>query len=173
VAVELNDLSFPNQCGIFVSMEKPGISLYEIIYKMVKKIPKGKVATYGQIARFCGFPEHVRLVGYALHHLKPDSGVPWHRVVNSRGTISLRKHTGAHERQKRLLEREGVKFKDDIIDLSKYGFGDSRKLKQQRGPLVPLGEEARPRQVLKGDPFEARATDSLNMRFRRRMVLYM
>jgi methylated-DNA-protein-cysteine methyltransferase-like protein len=128
-------------------MAKAVRSLYEIIYEMVKKIPKGKVATYGQIARICGLREHARLVGYALHSLKSNSGVPWHRVINSKGTISFPKHTGAYERQKKLLEREGVKFKKDKIDLAKYGFGHSpdgshrsNKVKKRRGL-----EEARPR----------------------------
>jgi len=122
-------------------------SIYELIYEMVKKIPKGRVATYGQIARICGLREHARLVGYALHNLKSGSGVPWHRVINSKGTISFPERSDAYERQKKLLEREGVKFKRGRIDLKKYGFGSSPngslrndKLKKQRGP-----EETRPR----------------------------
>lgn len=121
-------------------MAKKEKSLYGIIYEMIKKIPKGKVATYGQIARLCGFPEHARLVGYALHNLKPNSGVPWHRVINSKGMISLPKPTATYERQRELLEKEGVKFKNEKIDLVKYGFSTSKKIKQKRGP-----EEARPR----------------------------
>ncbi len=107
-------------------------SLYEIIYAMVKKIPKGRVATYGQIARLCGLPEHARLVGYALHNLKANSGVPWQRVINSKGMISLRKHTGGYEKQKRLLELEGVVFKNEKVDLSKYGAGRQVKSKTRR-----------------------------------------
>jgi methylated-DNA-protein-cysteine methyltransferase-like protein len=128
-------------------MGKRAKNLYEVVYEMVKKIPKGKVATYGQIARLCGLCEHARLVGYALYNLKPGSSVPWHRVVNSKGMISLPEHTGAYEQQKSLLQREGVLFKDEKIDLAKHGFGYSpegplreRRRKQQRGP-----EEARPR----------------------------
>jgi methylated-DNA-protein-cysteine methyltransferase related protein len=101
-------------------MAKAEKSLYETIYAMVKKIPKGKVATYGQIARLCGLREHARLVGYALHNLKPNSGVPWHRVINSKGMISLPKHAGAYERQKTLLEKEGIIFAGEKINLSKY-----------------------------------------------------
>ncbi len=114
--------------------------LYEIIYEIVRKIPKGKVATYGQIARLCGLRGHARLVGYALHNLKPNSGIPWHRVINSKGMISLPKDSGAYDRQKYLLEKEGVIFRRDKLDLSKYGFSDSSKSKKKRGP-----EEARPR----------------------------
>ncbi|MFZ1082268.1 MAG: MGMT family protein, partial [Candidatus Kryptoniota bacterium] len=88
---------------------------------MVKTIPKGRVASYGQIARLCDLGRQARLVGYALHNLKPNSRVPWHRVVNSKGTISFPKHTGAYKLQKTLLEKEGIVFKGGKIDLSKYG----------------------------------------------------
>jgi len=101
-------------------MSKDKKSLYERIYEMVRKIPKGKVATYGQIAQLCGLREHARLVGYALYNLKSSSGVPWHRVINSKGMISLPKHSGAYALQKNLLEREGVKFRNEKIDLAKY-----------------------------------------------------
>ena len=103
------------------------VSLYQIIYNTVRKIPKGKVATYGEIARLCGLREHARLVGYALHNLKPNSGVPWHRVINSQGKISLPKDNGAYEFQKKLLESEGIVFVGDKIDLTKYGAGASDK----------------------------------------------
>jgi len=105
----------------FIQMTKAEKSLYEKIYDMVKRIPKGKVATYGQIARLCGIPEHSRLIGYALHNLKPNSGVPWHRVINSKGMISLPRSGGDYDRQKKILEKEGVQFIRDKIDLSKYG----------------------------------------------------
>jgi len=115
----------------FISMSQVVKNLYEIIYEMVKKIPKGKVATYGQVARLCGLREHARLVGYALHNLKPNSGVPWHRVINSKGMISLRKNTGAYERQRRLLEKEKVMFTGEKIDLSEYGaMASKRKMRR-------------------------------------------
>lgn len=95
--------------------------LYLTIWKAVRGVRKGRVATYGQIARICGHRGHARLVGYALHNLPPNSGVPWHRIINSKGMISLRAHTGGHEMQKKLLEAEGVVFVDGRIDLSKYG----------------------------------------------------
>jgi alkylated DNA nucleotide flippase Atl1 len=63
--------------------------LYEKIYAVIRKIPCGKVATYGQIARLAGMGPHARLVGYALHALTPDNKVPWHRVVGAGGKISL------------------------------------------------------------------------------------
>jgi methylated-DNA-protein-cysteine methyltransferase-like protein len=81
---------------------------YEVIWRHVRKIPYGKVATYGQIARIAGIEGHARFVGYALHGLPNNSGIPWHRVINSQGRISL---SGmAARRQRRLLENENVEF---------------------------------------------------------------
>ncbi len=97
--------------------------LYIRIWKAVKGVRKGRVATYGQIAGLCGLRGHARLVGYALHNLPPDSGVPWHRIVNSKGMISLRTHSGPDQRQKELLEKEGIVFVKGKIDLNRYGAG--------------------------------------------------
>ena len=80
------------------------------------------MATYGQIARISGFPGHARLVGYALHNLPHLSDVPWHRVINARGMISLPKADGAYAEQKRLLVREGVVFRNDRVDLVRFGI---------------------------------------------------
>lgn len=82
---------------------------HESIYALVRRIPAGRVATYGQIARLAGFPRHARQVGYALAALDDDS-VPWHRVINSQGAISERAHPGAVEWQRLLLEDEGIAF---------------------------------------------------------------
>ncbi len=83
---------------------------YARIYAVVRRIPRGKVATYGQVARLAGFPRHARLVGYALHALTDESRVPWQRVINARGEISPRAIPGWERLQARLLEREGVRF---------------------------------------------------------------
>jgi len=83
----------------------------ERIYAVIQKIPSGQVATYGQIAALVGIPGHARQVGYALSALAEGSPVPWHRVVNARGEISLR--SGGSEadlRQRLRLEAEGVVF---------------------------------------------------------------
>jgi len=82
---------------------------YERIYAVVRRIPRGRVATYGQIARLAGLEGQPRLVGYAMHALPAGSVVPWHRVINARGMISLRR-TGDSLSQRLLLEREGVRF---------------------------------------------------------------
>jgi len=84
-----------------------------LVYRMVKKIPRGRVATYGQIARLIGWPRHARHVGYALSATPANVKIPWHRVINAQGRISLRvRHwdSGSDELQRILLEAEGVEF---------------------------------------------------------------
>jgi methylated-DNA-protein-cysteine methyltransferase-like protein len=80
------------------------------VYAVVRRIPEGKVATYGQVAELAGLGRNARQVGYALHALRSERGVPWHRVVNARGEISLSPMGGADVTQRLRLEREGVKF---------------------------------------------------------------
>jgi methylated-DNA-protein-cysteine methyltransferase-like protein len=84
------------------------MSRYEIIWRAVGRIPFGRVATYGQIARIAVLDGHSRLVGYALHALPDSHSVPWHRVINAKGRISLIGPTA--RLQRRLLEGEGVRF---------------------------------------------------------------
>lgn len=84
------------------------------------KIPHGKVATYGQIARLAGLGNHARMVGYALHASPPGINIPWHRVINSQGKISLSKEDGRYDLQRSLLEDEGVELIRDRINLKKY-----------------------------------------------------
>jgi methylated-DNA-protein-cysteine methyltransferase-like protein len=83
---------------------------YARIYAVVRRIPPGRVATYGQIAELAGLPGHARQVGYALHALPKGTVVPWHRVLNARGALSLRRSPGGEITQRLLLEREGVRF---------------------------------------------------------------
>ena len=85
-------------------------SRWSKIYAAVRKIPRGRVASYGQVAEAAGLEGHARQVGYALHALPEGSGVPWHRVVNARGEISPRSGGDSHELQRLLLEAEGVEF---------------------------------------------------------------
>jgi methylated-DNA-protein-cysteine methyltransferase related protein len=89
---------------------KPG-SRYERIYSEIRRIPKGRVATYGQIADLAGLPGHARQVGYALYALREDSTVPWHRVVNAQGRLSLGRVVPEGDVEQRIrLEIEGVEF---------------------------------------------------------------
>jgi methylated-DNA-protein-cysteine methyltransferase related protein len=82
--------------------------LHRRIHDVVSRIPRGRVATYGQIARLAGLPRQARLVGYALHALPAGTSVPWQRVVNAQGAISIR--SGHETNQQRRLEAEGVRF---------------------------------------------------------------
>ena len=96
-------------------------SSYPKIYAAVSRIPKGRVATYGQIASLAGLPRQARLVGYAMHALPAESDVPWHRVVNAAGKISIRGDGLGHdELQEQLLRREGVRFVDGAIPLATF-----------------------------------------------------
>ncbi|TXH76645.1 MAG: MGMT family protein [Thiothrix sp.] len=89
----------------------PKLSKQARIYAVVKQIPFGSVSTYGDIAKLAGLARHARLVGYSLHALPDQTEVPWHRVVNSQGQLSLGKLSpaGASEQRERLLQ-EGVEF---------------------------------------------------------------
>ena len=85
-------------------------SRWETIYRAVRRVPRGRVASYGQIAELAGLEGHARQVGYALRALPDGSGVPWHRVINAKGEISPRSAGDSHELQRMLLDAEGVKF---------------------------------------------------------------
>ena len=106
---------------------------YERIYAAVRRVPRGVVATYGQIAELAGLDGHARQVGYALHALPARSRVPWHRVINARGEVSPRTSGDSHELQRLLLEAEGVEF--DVrgrVSLKKFGWKVAAKPKSAR-----------------------------------------
>ncbi|MGD2117196.1 MAG: MGMT family protein [Chromatiales bacterium] len=94
----------------------------EIIWQIVASIPKGKVATYGQVARLAGFPNHAHYVGSVLKQLPKGSKLPWHRVINAQGKISFPQGSDAFNRQRRLLEAEGMVFVGNKLSLSTYGW---------------------------------------------------
>lgn len=85
------------------------VGLFFKIYKIILKIPKGKVATYGQIAALAGNPRAARTVGWFLHSLNDDTNVPWHRVINASGRSSFPLES-KRKLQQALLEVEGIKF---------------------------------------------------------------
>jgi methylated-DNA-protein-cysteine methyltransferase-like protein len=101
----------------------PAASSYEHIWRVVARIPRGRVATYGQVAELAGLPRAARQAGYALHALPGGTRVPWQRVVNARGELSSRRDPGGELVQRALLEREGVRFDArGRIDLARYGW---------------------------------------------------
>ena len=99
------------------------MNTFEKIYEVVKNIPEGMVATYGQVAFLAGNPRWARVVGYALH-VNPEPGViPCHRVVNREGKVAPGFAFGGEDVQRKLLEEEGIVFEPDgRIDLKKYGI---------------------------------------------------
>lgn len=88
----------------------PAAAGWEPIYAVVRRIPRGRVTSYGQVAALAGRPGHARQVGYALAALPADSRVPWQRVLNAQGRVSPRAEPGWDRLQRALLEREGVRF---------------------------------------------------------------
>lgn len=98
-------------------------SFYDAVYRMVRRIPRGRVTTYGHVAALCGKPRAARTVGWALHALPDGSDVPWHRVINTRGGISISKVGLPPELQRALLESEGVEFEPDgCVDLARWAW---------------------------------------------------
>lgn len=96
---------------------------FQKIIRVVRRIPAGKVATYGQVARIAGLDGHARQVGYALHALPGNSGVPWQRVINAKGQISFDIDSAQHAIQRALLEAEGVVFNArGTVSLAKFGW---------------------------------------------------
>lgn len=97
------------------------MNTFEKIYEIVKSIPKGKVATYGQVALLVGNPRLARVVGYALHNNPDPFNIPCHRVVNREGKVAEIFAFGGGEIQRELLEDEGIVFESNgRIDLKKY-----------------------------------------------------
>lgn len=104
------------------------MSFFENVYEAVQLIPRGKVATYGQIARMIGAPRSSRAVGYALHANPRPGVIPCHRVVNREGRLAPAFAFGGPEIQAQLLESEGVEVGEDFtVDLGKYLWHMSRQ----------------------------------------------
>lgn len=103
-----------------------GQNLYFKIYGAVRRIPKGKVASYGQIAQLIGAPRSARVVGWALRTLKPTTNVPWHRVINAAGMISIENMSTPKEAQAAQLRAEGIEIEERdgnlFVDMTRYGW---------------------------------------------------
>ena len=100
------------------------------VFHLVGQIPRGKVATYGQLATLLGFPRAARAVGYAMKRCPHD--LPWQRVVNARGGISLRANVSGMITQRVLLEHEGIPFRRGRVDLDRYRWARPRRLPRLR-----------------------------------------
>jgi methylated-DNA-protein-cysteine methyltransferase-like protein len=106
-------------------------SRYTEFYAVIRRVPRGRVATYGQIARLTGYPGHAQQVAYALFALAPSTTVPWQRVINAAGRISLKPFAGGIS-QRLLLENEGVRFNGDRVSLTTYGWRPTRAPRRQK-----------------------------------------
>jgi methylated-DNA-protein-cysteine methyltransferase-like protein len=95
------------------------------VWREVAKIPRGRVATYGQIASWLGWPRRARMVGRAMRSC--PSGVPWHRVVNARGEISRRAAVGSMMTQRILLQQEGVALRSGRVPLGRFRWQGPRQ----------------------------------------------
>ena len=95
------------------------------VYALIRRIPRGKVATYGQLAALLGYPRAARAVGYALKRCPPD--IPWQRVLNARGGISLRTNVSGMVTQRILLAREGVPLRNGRADLTRFRWAGPRR----------------------------------------------
>ena len=101
-------------------MSEKKTDLYKKIYEIVRKIPKGKVSTYGQIAKIADCSP--RVAGYAMHSVK-DKNIPWQRVINSKGMISFPESSQGYDEQRAILEAEGIFFNEKgKIDLKEFGW---------------------------------------------------
>jgi methylated-DNA-protein-cysteine methyltransferase-like protein len=131
-----------------------------VVWEIVKQIPAGRVSTYGQIASMIPPPDGIlppdydrlgaRWVGSAMNAVPTGSGVPWQRVINSRGEISLPKDSRSADQQRELLKAEGVPFRDSgRVDLAAYGWqGPPEAWLRERGlyPPKPLRKDTGPDQ---------------------------
>jgi methylated-DNA-protein-cysteine methyltransferase-like protein len=99
-------------------------TFFDQVYELVSQIPRGKVATYGQIAKMLGAPRAARTVGWALHDLPEGRDIPWQRVVNAKGAVSFPPGSQGAAVQRALLEGEGVVFDGQgLINLKVFGWG--------------------------------------------------
>lgn len=90
------------------------------VFLCVNQIPRGKVASYGDIAQLAGYPGSARQVGRVLSQMPTGTKIPWHRVINARGELSFPKNSLKYEEQKKRLEHEGVSFANEKIPLRKF-----------------------------------------------------
>jgi methylated-DNA-protein-cysteine methyltransferase related protein len=114
-------------------------TFYEAAWDLARRIPSGRVVSYSQIATWLGSPRAARAVGYAMFNVK-DEDVPWHRVINAKGEISIGGATHRPELQRRLLESEGVRFDArGRVDLRAFGWRGPAAARMWRHPYAQQG----------------------------------
>lgn len=118
-------------CSIVEDMDEnsPNDSFKNQVIQIIQRIPYGKVTTYGTVATLAGSPRSAREVGYLLHSLTQKHNLPWQRVINKKGYISIRGNdVNMKNLQKKLLEEEGVEVSVEfMVDLKKYGWSGGEK----------------------------------------------
>jgi methylated-DNA-protein-cysteine methyltransferase related protein len=103
-----------------VGAKETDTSLRELIWQVVATIPRGRVATYGQVARLCGYPSHARYVGTTMKNLPRGTKLPWHRLLRSSGELAFPAGSASYKKQRSLLEKEKILFKGDKVPLREY-----------------------------------------------------
>ena len=103
-------------------MDEPALNNKEKIWQVVHQIPKGKVSSYGQVARLAGLPGYARYVGHVMKNLPNGTKLPWHRVANSQGRLSFPQDSREYQTQKRRLEDEGIVFVNGRFSLQEFGW---------------------------------------------------
>lgn len=106
-------------------IDKISRTAYADILETIRRIPRGRVATYGQVASIAGFPRGARLVGMVLQRSPTGARIPWHRVINAQGRLSFPRNSESYHLQRSKLEREGVHFKGERIELKRYQWQES------------------------------------------------
>lgn len=126
-------------------MPTPGAEARQRICDVIARIPKGRVATYGQVAALAGLPGRARMVGAVLRDLPEGQTVPWQRVINAGGKVSPRGGPGWEEGyQRHLLQEEGVAFSDSgRVDLARFGWDPDARPAMRNQRETPAGRSRR------------------------------
>lgn len=103
---------------------------WDPVYRLIKKIPRGRVTTYGGLAKALRLPGGARAAGYAVAATPKGRGIPWHRVIGAGGRVRVPEPYASLQR--RLLETEGVEFEDGTIDMEQFGWSPARRKPRPR-----------------------------------------
>jgi methylated-DNA-protein-cysteine methyltransferase related protein len=98
---------------------------WDPVYRLIKKIPRGRVTTYGELARALRLPGGARAVGYAMAATPSGRGIPWHRVIGAGGRIRVPEPYAS--KQRKMLETEGIALDGGVIDMKAYGWSPAKR----------------------------------------------